>query len=238
MKIVMLNGQNHKGSSYHVGRSIVDKIKGENEVTEFFFPKDLSHFCMGCYQCIEDVTKCPCYDEKKVIIDAIDAADIIVVTTPTYCMHVSAPLKAFLDLTFDMWMVHRPMESMFTKKSVIVSTSAGSSPKTAMKDVQDALFYMGVPKIMKYGLSVQAMNWQGVSEKKKEQIEKDAERIARKLSTGKKPAVGIKTRFMFKIMGMLHKKGWDSSPVEAEYWKEKGWLDGKKPWNPKKAQIA
>ena len=199
----MLNGQNHKGSSYHVGRSIVDKIKGENEVTEFFFPKDLSHFCMGCYQCIEDVTKCPCYDEKKVIIDAIDAADIIVVTTPTYCMHVSAPLKAFLDLTFDMWMVHRPMESMFTKKSVIVSTSAGSSPKT------------------------------GVSEKKKEQIEKDAERIARKLSTGKKPAVGIKTRFMFKIMGMLHKKGWDSSPVEAEYWKEKGWLDGKKPWNTK-----
>ena len=198
MKIVMLNGQNHKGSSYHVGRSIVDKIKGENEVTEFFFPKDLNHFCMGCYQCIEDVTKCPCYDEKKVIIDAIDAADIIVVTTPTYCMHVSAPLKAFLDLTFDMWMVHRPMESMFTKKSVIVSTSAGSSPKTAMKDVQDALFYMGVPKIMKYGLSVQAMNWQGVSEKKKEQIEKDAERIARKLSTGKKPAVGIKTRFMFK----------------------------------------
>ena len=224
MKIVMLNGQNHKGSSYHVGRSIVDKIKGENEVTEFFFPKDLNHFCMGCYQCIEDVTKCPCYDEKKVIIDAIDAADIIVVTTPTYCMHVSAPLKAFLDLTFDMWMVHRPMESMFTKKSVIVSTSAGSSPKTAMKDVQDALFYMGVPKIM---------NWQGVSEKKKEQIEKDAERIARKLSTGKKPAVGIKTRFMFKIMGMLHKKGWDSSPVEAEYWKEKGWLDGKKPWNTK-----
>lgn len=58
MKIVMLNGQNHKGSSYHVGRSIVDKIKGENEVTEFFFPKDLNHFCMGCYQCIEDVTKC------------------------------------------------------------------------------------------------------------------------------------------------------------------------------------
>ena len=42
MKIVMLNGQNHKGSSYHVGRSIVDKIKGENEVTEFFFPKDLN----------------------------------------------------------------------------------------------------------------------------------------------------------------------------------------------------
>lgn len=210
MKIVMLNGQNHKGSSYHIGRSIVDKIEGENQVTEFFFPKDLNHFCMGCYQCIEDVTKCYCYHEKKVIIDAIDAADVIVVTTPTYCMHLSAPLKAFFDLTFDMWMVHRPMESMFTKKSVIVSTSAGSSPKS--------------------GLPVQAMDWEGVSDKKKEKIDKDTDRIAKKLSSGNKPAVGMKTRFMFMIMGMLHKKGWDSSPVEAEYWKEKGWLAGKKPW--------
>ena len=94
MKIVMLNGQNHKGSSYHVGRSIVDKIKGENEVTEFFFPKDLNHFCMGCYQCIEDVTKCHCYDEKKVIIDAIDAADIIVVTTPTSSILVNMTMQS------------------------------------------------------------------------------------------------------------------------------------------------
>ena len=77
------------------------------------------------------------------------------------------------------------------------------------------------------------MNWQGVSEKKKDKIDKDTDKIARKLSSGNKPAVGIKTRFMFRIMGMLHKKGWDSSPVEAEYWKEKGWLDGKKPWNIK-----
>lgn len=231
MKIVMLNGQNHKGSSYHIGRSIVDKIEGENQVTEFFFPKDLNHFCMGCYQCIEDVTKCYCYHEKKVIIDAIDAADVIVVTTPTYCMHLSAPLKAFFDLTFDMWMVHRPMESMFTKKSVIVSTAAGSSPKSAMNDVQDALFYMGIPEIIKYGLPVQAMDWEGVSDKKKEKIDKDTDRIAKKLSSGNKPVVRMKTRFMFMIMGMLHKKGWDSSPVEAEYWKEKGWLAGKKPWN-------
>ena len=49
MKIVMLNGQNHKGSSYHIGRQIIDKISGENEITEFFFPKDLDHFCLGCY---------------------------------------------------------------------------------------------------------------------------------------------------------------------------------------------
>ena len=231
MKIVMLNGQNHKGSSYHMGRSIIDKIEGEKEVREFFFPRDLDHFCLGCYRCIEDVSACPCYAEKKVIVDAIDEADLLVVTTPTYCLHVSAPLKAFIDLTFDLWMAHRPMPSMFMKRAVIVSASAGSSTKSALKDVQDALFYMGVPEIIKYGMSVQAMNWQGVSDGKKARIDRDTGRIAGKLSSAKAPRVGIKTRLMFRVMGMMQKKGWNSSPVETAYWKEKGWLDGKKPWD-------
>ena len=231
MKIVMLNGQNHKGSTYHVGRSIIDKIEGDNEVAEFFFPKNLNHFCLGCYQCIEDVTACPFYTEKKIIIDAIDSADLLVFTTPTYCMHISAPLKAFFDLTFDLWMAHRPMESMFSKKAVIVSTSAGASTKSAMKDVQDALTYLGIPEIMKYGLAVQASNWEQVSEKKRAKIEKDTSAIAKKLSSGKKATVGIKTRGLFMLMKMMHKKGWNSSLVETEYWKERGWLDGKKPWN-------
>ena len=213
MKIVMLNGQNHRGSSYHIGRAVIDRIEGEKEVTEFFFPKDLDHFCLGCYRCIEDAAACPFYEEKKVILDAIDGADLLVVTTPTYCMHVSAPLKAFIDLTFDLWMSHRPMASMFTKQALIVSTAAGTGTGSAMKDVQDALVYMGVPKIVKYGLSVQAMNWEGVDRKKKAKIERDAARIAKQLSTDKAPAVGIRTRFLFRMMGMLQKKGWNSAPV-------------------------
>ena len=137
MKIVMLNGQNHKGSTYNIGRMIADRIEGENEITEFFFPRDLNHFCAGCYKRIEDFTACPCYDEKKRIIDAIDKADILIVTTPTYCMHMSAPLKAFFDLTFDLWMAHRPMESMLKKRAVIVSTAAGTGTKSAIRDVED-----------------------------------------------------------------------------------------------------
>ena len=230
MKIVMLNGQNHKGSSYHIGRMIADKVSGDNEIREFFFPKDLNHFCAGCYKCIEDEKACPYYEEKKVIFDAVENADLLIVTTPTYCMHVSAPLKSFLDLTFDYWMVHRPKKSMFSKRAVIVSTSAGSSPKAAMKDVEDALFNMGVPSITKYGLAVQAMNWDGVKASKKEKIDRATTKLARKLSTTKKPHVGIKTRFMFNMMGMMQKKGWGSSPVEKEYWEQNGWLGKKRPW--------
>ena len=230
MKIVMLNGQNHKGSTYHIGRMIADKIRGDNEIREFFFPRDLNHFCTGCYKCIEDDKACPYYEEKKVILDAMDKADVIIVTTPTYCMHVSAPLKAFIDMTFDYWMVHRPKKSMFSKRAVIVSTSAGASPKSAMKDVEDALFYLGIPSITKYGLAVQAMSWNGINALKKKKIDKDTTRIAGKLSIEKKPYIGIKTRFIFNMMGMMHKKGWGASPVEKEYWEQKGWLGSERPW--------
>ena len=230
MKIVMLNGQNHKGSTYHIGRMIADKIDGENEITEFFFPKDFNHFCMGCYQCIEDTTACPYYEDKQPILKAIEAADVLIFTTPTYCLHVSAPLKSFLDVTFDYWMVHRPRACMFQKRAVIVSTSAGASPKSAMKDVADSLFYVGIPSITKYGITIQAKNWEEASASRKEKIEKDTSKIAKKLSTEKKPHIPIKTRFIFRMMSMMHKNGWNSSKVETEYWETNGWLGRKRPW--------
>lgn len=230
MRIVMLNGQNHKGSSYHIGRQIIDKIQGEKEVVEFFFPKDLNHFCVGCYRCIEDKAACPFWEEKKPILEAVEQADLLVITTPTYCMHVSAPLKTLIDLTFDYWMVHRPHKSMFAKRAIVISTSAGAGNNAAIGDVREALMYLGVPVIYKYGIAVQAMNWEGVSEKKKSKIDRDTTRLAKRLSVTARPHVGIKTRFLFTMMGMMQKNGWGSSPTEKQYWQQQGWLSGKKPW--------
>lgn len=230
MKIVLIHGQNHKGSSYHIGRMLADKITGEKEVTEFFLPRDLNHFCMGCYQCIEGDEKCPFYDEKKIIMEQVEAADLLIFTTPTYCLHASAPMKAFMDLTFTYWMVHRPRRCMFSKKAVVVSTAAGSGTKSAIKDITTMLFYWGVPYIKSYGIALQAMNWDMVSTKKKEKIEKDTLRLAVKLSDGTIPRVGLKTRFIFKVMGGMQAAGWGSSPIEKEYWESNGWLGKQRPW--------
>lgn len=230
MKVVLIHGQNHKGSSYHIGRMIADKIQGVNEITEFFLPRDLNHFCLGCYNCIEDDAKCPFYDEKRKIMDAVEDADVLIFTTPTYCMHASAPMKSFIDLTFTYWMVHRPRKCMFSKRAVVVSTAAGTGMKSAIKDITNTFFYWGVPYIKSYSVAVQAMSWDGVSDKKKAKIEKDTAKLAKKLSSGKKPSVGIKTRFMFKVMGTMQSAGWGSSPVEKEYWEQNGWLGKKRPW--------
>lgn len=230
MKIVMIHGQNHKGSSYNIGRMVVDKIKVEKDVTEFFLPRDLNHFCVGCYNCIEDESTCPFYGEKKKIMDAVEEADLLVFTTPTYCMRSSAPMKSFIDLTFTYWMVHKPRKCMFEKKALVVSTAAGSGMKSAIKDITNTLLYWGVPCVKTYGVAIQAMNWESVAEKKKETIEKKTSKLATQLSNGRKPRVGVKTKIIFAMMRMMQKTGMGSSEAETKYWEEQGWFGKGRPW--------
>lgn len=230
MKIVLIHGQNHKGSSYHIGRMLAEQFP-ESKINEFFLPKDLDHFCAGCYACITDEEKCPFYAEKKKIMDEVEKADLLIFTTPVYCMRASAPMKAFIDLTFIYWMSHRPRKCMFSKRAVVISTAAGTGMKSAMKDIQNALFYWGVPYIKEYGIAVQAMNWKQVSDKKKKHIKQDIEKIANKIAGHKTPHAGFKTRFVFGIMRMMQNKGLGASPEDREYWGKNGWLDKKRPWS-------
>lgn len=230
MKIVLIHGQNHKGSSYHIGRLVADKLGADNEIIEFFLPKDLDHFCLGCYKCIEDETQCPFYIEKKAIMENVENAKLLIFTTPTYCMRASAPMKSFIDLTFTYWMIHKPRKTMFKKKAVVISTAAGTGVKSAMKDISNALFYWGIPVIRHYGIAVQAMSWEQVSDDKKTKIQKDTTKLASSLLK-QKVRVGIKTKFMFYIMRMMQKTNWGASPVEKKYWQDKGWLDKKRPWH-------
>jgi Multimeric flavodoxin WrbA len=230
VKIVIIHGQNHKGSTYHAARMLAEKITAKQEITEFFLPKDLNHFCMGCYQCIEDEEKCPFYAEKRIITDAMESADLLIFATPNYCMGPSASMKALLDLMFDYWMSHRPREWMFSKKAVIISTTAGAGAGQAIKSVKKSLFNWGIPYIKSYGISVQAMNWAGVKDKKKAKIDRDLTKLAVKLKHTETPRVGIKTKFVFRMMANMHSAGWDASPTEKQYWKERGWLGKERPW--------
>ena len=229
----MINGQNHKGSTYNIGRLLAKKIGSDKDIVEFFLPQDLNHFCLGCYTCIDDDTKCPFYEEKNRIMKEIEEADILIFTTPTYCLRASAPMKSFIDLTFNYWMSHRPRKCMFNKKAVVISTAAGRGAKKAVKDVSDALFYWGIPCIVEYGICIQAMNWDGVSEKKSKKIEKDTTRIAQRLSRKKRVKAGIKTKAIFSLMRMMQKADLGSGEADRSYWEKSGWLGKERPWKIK-----
>lgn len=233
MKIVLIHGQNHKGSTYHTGRILADYISGGNDIKEFFLPRSLNHFCGGCYQCIEDEGKCPFYNEKRIVMQEVEKADLLIFTTPNYCMAPSAPMKAFMDLTFIYWMSHRPRECMFKKRAAVISTTAGAGAGKAIGPVARMLTYWGVPEVKKYGVAVQAKCWDDVSAKKKEKIYKDMKKLAKKLSREKLPKVPVKTKLLFNMMALMQRGNMGSGSEEKRYWEELGWLGKERPWKRK-----
>ena len=229
MKTVIIHGQSHKGSTYHVARSLAEKIGGE--ITDFFLPADFGEFCTGCNQCFfKGETACPHHDRLAPITAAMDAADVVILASPVYVYHVTGAMKAFLDHLGYRFMVHRPERSMFRKQGVCICTAAGGGMKSALKDMEHSLFFWGTAKVYKYGPGVAAATWEGVSDKKKAAIDRAASRLAGKIVRryGKvKP--GLKTIFFFNLMRLVQKKV-RICPCDVEYWTEKGWLGNKRPW--------
>lgn len=228
MKTVIINGVNHKGSTYHIARMLADKIGWE--CTEFFLPRDFGEFCVGCTQCFKDhESKCPHVEKLAPITKAIDEADIIILASPVYVYHATGAMKVFLDHYGYRWMVHRPVEGMFRKQGVCIATAAGAGMKTTMKDMADSLFFWGVAKTYRYGLAVHSASWDGVDETRRTKIEKDTTALARKISSrAGKVSPGLKTKGFFHIMRRLQKRGWNEADVK--YWKERGWDGKNRPW--------
>ena len=234
MKIVMIHGQNHHGSTYHISQILAKQLEPQNSIQEFFLPRDLPHFCLGCYSCIEDEKRCPFYDEKKILADAMEEADVLILTTPNYCMAPTASMKAFIDLFFQYWIIHRPRKSMFSKKAVVISTTAGMGAGKAIQVVKRTLAYWGVPYIKTYGKALQASCWEEVSQKNKDKIEKDMKALAIKIKKDKYGKPSLYIRIMFLIMAFSRKHDHSSTlPAETIYWKDNGYLDKQRPWKTK-----
>ena len=230
MKVALVNGQNHRGSTYHIGRILAEKLTASENITEIFVPKDMPGFCLGCARCIMvDEKVCPHYSYIEPITNIIDASDVLIFTTPVYVFHATGSMKALLDHYAYRWMAHRPEKKMFSKQAVCISTAAGAGMKSAIKDMRDSLFFWGVGKIYSFGIGVQAISWNGVSEKKRAIIAKRTTRIAKcVLRREGRVHPSLKTKFIFNVMRMMHKK--PLNPVDGEYWKAKGWTGSERPW--------
>lgn len=228
MKITIIHGQSHQGSTCNIARLLAKKLKGE--VKEFFLPKDFGEFCIGCTACFDiSETKCPHFEKISPITQAIDNADVIILASPVYVYHTTGAMKAFLDHYGWRWMVHRPEKKMFSKQAVCISTAAGAGMKSTNKDMAHSTFFWGVAKTYKYGIAVMETSWDRVNAKKKQKIEKKLDSLANKIKAAQghiKPSV--KTKMFFSVICQMQKHGLNEA--DASYWKRKGWTEKKRPW--------
>ena len=134
MNIVVINGTTIKGCTYHIKEMFLSVLRKENEITEYYLPKDLPEFCCGCKTCFSiDEKLCPHAEYAMPIWNSIIKSDIIVFAMPVYALRAPAQVKSLLDHFSCHWMAHRPDKSMFTKRAAILTNSIGGPNKPAQR---------------------------------------------------------------------------------------------------------
>ena len=228
LKITIIHGQSHQGSTCNVARLLAEKLNGE--VEEFFLPRDFGAFCTGCNTCFkQSELNCPHYERLAPITRSMDNSDLIILASPVYVYHVTGAMKAFLDHYGWRWMVHRPEERMFKKQAVCISTAAGAGMRSTNRDMAHSTFFWGVARTYRFGVAVMETSWERVSATKKAAINKRLARLAQKIVKNQgyvKPS--FQTKAFFALMRQFNKHGWNEA--DMTYWKEKGWTKKKRPW--------
>lgn len=232
MRITVIHGQMHKGSTYEISKQVVDTLATEiTHVSEFFLPKDMPHACVGCYNCFQNGAKtCPHYEAMAPITEALEASDVILLESPCYVFGMTGQMKTFLDHMAYRWLSHRPHEKMFQKVGIVVSTAAGAGARKTVKAMAENLFFWGVPVVFKYGVNVAGSQWADVSMEKKAKINKSVQKMSVKIKKAvQRKIVPIKMKVMFNLM-QKNQKANTWIPRDKQHWEERGWLENKRPY--------
>ena len=229
MKITVINGTEIKGCTYNIKETFLEDLRSGNEVTEFYLPKDLPHFCLGCKTCfLKSEALCPHAQYVLPIWDAILGADLLVFASPVYALRTTAQMKCLLDHLCVHWMVHRPKETMFSKRAVILTNAIGVFNSGAQKDIATSLTWLGISKIKKLGIGLlEGVMWDELSEKRQGIITGKVKNLAKNFIHMQPAHKGIKVRLLFAILKKMHQDiGKKENPLSADnqYWKEKGWI--------------
>jgi multimeric flavodoxin WrbA len=218
----------------------MDKIRqelskyDEIETTEFYLPKDMPHFCNGCFSCfMNGEDKCPHTDCITPIVKAITEADLVILTSPVYGLDVSGQMKALIDHLCWMWFSHRPNPHMFNTIGLTVTTTAGAGLRHTTKTLKNSLTFWGVKKSFSFKGRVSAMKWSDVSEKTLAKVDKETKALAKKIARAVKNVKRLPNplfrSLMFKALSGMQKKN-DWNLTDRNHWEAQGWLSGTKPF--------
>ena len=237
MYITVINGTEKHGVTYHLKEIFLAEFKDKASITEYYLPKDCPNFCNGCISCtIKGENTCKDAEYIGKIDKSLLEADLIVMTSPTYVLHTTGAMKAFLDHFAYRWMPHRPALEMFGKRAVIITQCLGAGAKLAAKDIKHSLSWWGISKIGIFTVALMSdIVWDKLTEKKQVKLTRKIKKLSQKFAhmDYAKPAhtnliTKIKFSFCRMMQQSLHKN--DPEYLDGKYWAEQGWLGKARPW--------
>ena len=148
MKYLIINGSPRRKNTYNAVKQLISDFDGDFE--EIHLIEEQIPFCVGCFNCfVEGEDKCPHFNKINPIVEKIRQCDGIIVASPVYALNVTALLKNFFDHTA--YFYHRPQ--FFTKKALVVVTTAGAGHKKVAGYIDETLRHWGVNKVHKIAIA-------------------------------------------------------------------------------------
>ena len=227
MKTVVFHGSPRKGNTYTATKIFTDALSqyGKAEYSEFFLPKDVPEFCLGCQMCLGNPReKCPHTNYIDPIYKAIMEADALVFTTPHYgASDMTGCMKNLLDHLDFFTMTISPRKEMFGKKAFILTTGTGST--AAVNSIKKCLKSWGINRVSSAGIRMFTDKWDKMPVKKQIKQEKRLRKAARRFCSMKKKRPYVSTVFMYYINRFVLKRFIGEGSYPFEYWKENGYFD-------------
>lgn len=233
MEICVIHGSNRKGNTDRTIEIIKETLNSFKEIiySDIYLPKDLPHFCNGCFLCLETGEyagqNCPHKAHTHYIMEKILKSDGIIITSPSYALNVTAQVKTLFDHFACIFLCHRPHEEMFGKIGLIVSTAAGAGTKKVNNTINDNMVFWGINRIVKCGINIWGKNWNNIPEKRRFKFEKKlkikAKAFYKYMEKRHRLNRNIKTIFLRLVFKSLI-KGYSDNNADKIYWKKKGWI--------------
>ena len=211
MKYLIINGSPRRKNTYKIIEQAKSNLDGEFE--ELHLIEEQIPICVGCTNCImlgED--KCPHSDKIQPIIEKINECDGIIISSPVYALNVSSLLKNFIDHTA--YLYHRPQ--FFTKKALVVVSTAGAAHKKVASYIDETLRHWGVNKVYKIALACGGKETLETSK-----IDKTANEFKKDVESGKLHSPKFGDVFYFNLWKSLAVSD-EPMEADAQFWKSTG----------------
>lgn len=140
MKIVALLGspRSGKNSATIAERFVATAGELGAEVRSVELNRLTYRGCQGCYACKTTLERCILQDDLSDVLDAVTAADLVVLASPVYYGDVSAQLKGFIDRTFSYLKpdyATNPEPSRLSPKKLLFILAQGHPDETLFTDI-------------------------------------------------------------------------------------------------------
>ena len=221
MKYLFINGSPHKGNTWKLAEEVQDILKTiePTSVMEEIHLVNLKlPFCTGCSSCFRlGGSKCPHYEKIQYVLNAIEEADGIIVTSTCYNTRETTLLKNFFDHLC--YLLHRPQ--FFTKKALVITTTGGIGAKSAAKSIASFLKGIGFNKCYLLSFATYSWNDYRVNDQTRTKCEKVTKKFYQDISSRKlhSPSILVMIPYnLFRGMSPHYVKGSEYETEDGSHW--------------------